>query len=100
MVKVGPKVVPSRDMPLKASDTERKGETTGVDSSERIGAAGSTGSVEKPVPDYIVAFSAEKSEGKSTYTPQEVKSKAKTLLSMGTLPPDQQVVLADILKEK
>jgi hypothetical protein len=52
------------------------------------------------IPAYVVEFKTEKTDTKSTYTPQEVKSKASALLQMGTLPEDQQKVLAEILSSE
>lgn len=61
-----------------------------------------TGSLEKrteslEIPDYVVEISAEKIDKKSTYSPAEVKSKARSLLHMGIMPEDQRQVLQKIL---
>ncbi len=56
-------------------------------------------------PAYVVAFSArepteeEKAQSKS-YSPSEVRSKAKAFLESGNLPPEQRQVLAEIIKKQ
>ncbi len=48
------------------------------------------------MPDYVVSVSAEKLDEKSTYTPAEVKAKAKAFMNMGASP-QEQAVLSEIL---
>jgi hypothetical protein len=78
------KLINDRDLTLKTAPTKKKEDDGVVDS----------------MPDYVVSITAEKLDEKSTYTPAEVKSKAKAFLAMGKGSPEEQAVLSDILNKK
>ena len=61
---------------------------------------GVSGEESVSMPDYVVSVTAEKLQEKSTYTPEEVKAKARAFLSMGTASPEEREVLSQILGEK
>lgn len=78
------KLISDRDLTQKASPKKKVEDDGIVDS----------------MPDYVVSITAEKLDEKSTYSPQEVKSKAKAFLASGSASPEERAVLSDILSKK
>lgn len=90
----------------KAMDVSKKLDVRDVDAEKKLLAEKKkkleveAEAVAASIPDYVVEISAEKTAEKSTYSPEEVRAKARSLLGTGILKSEEREVLQAILDKE